>query len=334
MNTLVAKLDQILRREGILRKGERVLVACSGGPDSVALFHALWDLKAAWNWKLGLLHFNHRLRGKESTRDEKFVRQLGRTFGIPVYTGRGSVRESRRKERESTEEAARRLRYRFLISKARQLRASKVVTAHTQEDQAETVLMRILQGTGLRGLSGIRRTAVMQGVVFYRPFLDFSKAELLAYLKEKKLNYQVDRTNRFLSIPRNRIRLKLLPELARHYNPRVVDALARLARIASEENRVLAEQEEQAWKQIGKRRRGKTVRIPRKKWAQFSQPLQFRLLDRILKKLDPKSGMNFELWQKLAPHLSEPRYRCTFPRNIDCRISREDLTLGRSRPAA
>ncbi len=322
--TLVHRLETALEDPQLLREGEKVLVACSAGPDSVALFHLLNLLKTKWNFRLGVLHFNHGWRGRQSDDDEKFVRRLSEKYGNPFYAGR---QKGKAKNGISLEEAARKTRYDFFVRAASRRGYRKIFLAHTQDDQAETVLMRVLQGTGLRGLSGIRPQKKIGKILFLRPLLGFSKKELLEFLKQNRFSFRRDATNQSPRFLRNRIRLKLFPMIAREFNPNFVQALARIPEIVKEENEILVEIERRSWQRTFRARRGQRLFLNRKIFLAFPSALQFRILDRALKILDPESGLNYKLWRSVRDHLGLRRYRASLPRNLDFELTPSKMSL-------
>ncbi len=237
------KFKKFVETHRLFSPESRLLVAVSGGQDSVALVHLLLELKRDWpGLDIALAHFNHQLR-VEAAADERFVRQLARRLRLKIFVGRGRVREFARQNKLNLEEAGRLKRYEFLEKTAGKWGADLVLTAHTMTDQAETVLMRIFRGTGIEGLQAIRLRAGM----VVRPLLYLRREEIEEYLREKGLKFRVDETNLDTSILRNKIRLELLPELEKEYDPEVVKHLARLALIAQDENEALAEIAEGLW---------------------------------------------------------------------------------------
>jgi len=330
--SLLLKFESHLKTESLISYSDTVWVACSGGPDSVGLFHLLVALREKWNLRLGLLHFNHRLRGRESRRDEQAVQKLAKQYGVPLEIGRGSIRKKSRDGVFSLEEAARRARYDFFVRTAKRRRIQKMATAHTQDDQAETVLMRVLQGTGLRGLLGIRAKIEMRGAAFIRPLLSFRKKEILDYLNFHKISFRRDSTNLATRFLRNRIRRRLLPMLEREFNPRVVETLARIPSIARDEYGFLESMEKDAFKKIFRRRIGEKLYLDRKLFARFPPPLKFRILERALKSLDPQSGVSFTAWARLQPALSHPRDRVSLPRDIDLFLTPSRLLIYKKFP--
>ena len=215
--------------------GARIVAAVSGGPDSLALLHALRALKNRLGIDLSAAHLDHGLRPDAGRADAEFVREFAESIGIPVSVGTADVDSFRRARRLSLEDAARRLRYEFLAETARQADADAVALAHTADDQAETVLMRILRGTGIDGLGAMSpiSSATWGGlrVNLFRPLLEVCKTETLAYCAANALNPRVDETNESTDMTRNRVRLELIPAM-RSYNPAVSLALNRLARAA------------------------------------------------------------------------------------------------------
>jgi len=206
----------------MLKKGDRVLVALSGGTDSVVLLHILLYMRKEWGLTLGALHLNHQLRGEESKRDEGFVRQLCEGWGIPLIVEHANVKEAAKQAGESIELAARRLRYDFFEREAER-QGAKVATAHTATDNAETVLINLIRGTALRGLGGI---PPVRGR-FIRPLIDCTREEVEAYGREHSLAWVEDSTNQSNEHTRNRIRHQVLPLLKKE-NPRIIEGLARL----------------------------------------------------------------------------------------------------------
>jgi tRNA(Ile)-lysidine synthase len=237
--TLVARVLRTIRRHGLVPRGGRVLVALSGGPDSVALVHILRELERSAEVAVaGLAHFNHQLRGSEADEDERFCLAMAESLSLPIEVGREDVKARAQRERRSIEDMARAVRYAFLEEAATRLHAEVIAAGHSRDDQAETFLLRLIRGAGPRGLAGIFPRA---GRVV-RPLLDVRRDELRAYAAEHQLAFREDATNRDLRIPRNRIRHELIPYLEREFSPGIVEVLARETDIArSDEDRLHAE---------------------------------------------------------------------------------------------
>jgi len=217
-----------------------VLLAVSGGPDSVALARAMTALRPESAGRLVVAHFNHALRGAASDVDEQFVVGLCNTLGLECCRGRATGAHSDDADvvappANTSEEATRAARYDFLIATAGRFGARYVVTAHTADDQAETVLHRIVRGTGLAGLAGMAHAReLFLGTSLVRPLLAVRRADVLAYLDDLGQPFREDSSNADRGYTRNRLRHELLPQLAADYNPRIVEALLRLAALAGE----------------------------------------------------------------------------------------------------
>jgi len=218
-----------------------VVVAVSGGADSVGLLRGLAAIKHNGCGALYAAHFNHRLRGAESESDAQFVADLSRVLGFS-YAG-GAAPPAAEPVSRTSEEASRRARYDFLERTAEELGARYVATAHTADDQAETILHRIVRGTSIDGLRGIRRVRPLgTAVTLIRPLLSLRRSEVRQYLEDLGQPFHSDASNLDLGYTRNRIRHTLLRELEDEYNPEVVDALNRLGRLAGEAQEVIEDQ--------------------------------------------------------------------------------------------
>lgn len=209
-----SKLVSFERAQDLLPAGSRVLVAVSGGPDSVCLAHFLAQMARRKRLALELFHVNHGLRGRAAARDAAFVRALGRSLGVPVRAARARVRAVAKGRGLGLEEAGRKERYRLLSARAKSGRFSLVATGHHLDDQAETILLHLLRGTSLEGLGGIApKRALAPGVALIRPLLPLTRDEVLVYLGLHGLSYREDETNKDEDFARNWVRAKVLPLL-------------------------------------------------------------------------------------------------------------------------
>lgn len=227
LKKLFLNISRLNKRGALLERGDRVLVAVSGGPDSMALLHLLTFFRRKLDLRLAVAHVHHGLQ-KQNDLALDLVRRTASGLGLPCYFLRADVRKLARKEKRSLEDAGRTRRYSFFEATARRLGMNKIATAHTLDDQAETLLMRIARGSGLRGLTGIRPVRRQGNVLVIRPLLLCSKKELLGYLKKEKIPYLVDRSNRDEVFTRNRVRARLIPWLERNLNASIKDALVDL----------------------------------------------------------------------------------------------------------
>jgi len=228
--------DTVSRRK-LFRPKDKVLVACSGGADSMALLHLLWDMREEFGIRVTAAHFNHCLRAS-ADEDERFVAEACAGLGVPLVIDRENVRLYAAARKMNLEEAARELRYEFLRTEAMKAGASRIATGHTLNDQAETFLMRLLRGSGMSGLGGIV-VSTDEGIV--RPLIEAERRHVLDYLKKRGIPFREDESNRDKKILRNRIRLELLPYLERRYGPGLVSRIGRLAIVLQEEDRVMTD---------------------------------------------------------------------------------------------
>jgi tRNA(Ile)-lysidine synthase len=226
----VEKALHYIREHRLLRPGDRVAVACSGGADSVALLRILLDLWQELGVVLSVSHFHHQIRGAEADADKQFVEELAAQYQLEFHFGTGDVPAYATEQKVSTETAARELRHRWFAGLVQSGQVDKIATAHTLDDQAETVLMRILRGTGLRGLAGIAPFQTAKHLV--RPLLTTSRQEIETYLKKMDQPWREDSTNLDAGHTRNRIRHTLLPLLERDFNASIRQTLADLAEVS------------------------------------------------------------------------------------------------------
>ncbi|MBM4330338.1 MAG: tRNA lysidine(34) synthetase TilS [Deltaproteobacteria bacterium] len=224
MQPFVLNVLKTIKKYEMLQPGERLVVAVSGGADSMALLHVLWDLRREFHLSLVVAHLNHGLR-PEGEEEKSFVRKASADLGIPFITRQVDIRAKQKEQRLTLQEAAREARYSFLLEAAMSQKAAKIALGHTADDQAESMIMRILRGSGTRGLSGI---PPVRGDFFIRPLIESWREEIEAFLFEKKVAFLTDPTNRSLKFLRNRIRHDLLPVLEQ-YNPRLRQTLAQMA---------------------------------------------------------------------------------------------------------
>jgi len=233
--SLAKRIFTSLKKQEMVRAGERVGVGVSGGADSVALLMVLLELRDWLGIVLSVAHLNHKLRGAAADADEKFVAKLAAKHGLEFHRESVDVAARARREKANLEDAGRRARYEFFARLVAEGKVDRVAVAHTVDDQAETVLAHMLRGTGLAGLGGIHPRT--ESVV--RPLLDVRRAELRAYLRAKKQKWREDATNQDTARTRARIRKKLLPLLEREFQSGVVEHLASLAEFAREDEEFL-----------------------------------------------------------------------------------------------
>ncbi len=232
------KVLRFIRQQDLVIARQKLLVAVSGGADSVCLIHILRKLQKELDIELHVAHLNHQLRGAESDADAEYVTDLAQRLGLPAIVESRDVRAYQLQHRLSLEEAAREVRYSFLARTAAEIGAAGVVVGHTADDHVETILMHLLRGSGTRGLRGLlpvnRWQSADHSLLIVRPLLDLTREETTAYCRRHRLAPRTDTSNLSSEPFRNRIRHQLLPEL-REYNPQVAEALLRTARIAADD---------------------------------------------------------------------------------------------------
>ncbi len=244
------KVTEFIEKHRLVSPCDCVLVAVSGGPDSVALLHLLYDLCDELEVRLEVAHLQHGIRGSEAQEDARFVAELAAKLGLPFHLKEVNLHQIKSAAGKGNLEAlARAERYRFFAAVARERNLNRIATAHTRDDQAETVLMWLLRGSGLKGLGGMLPTHQLNGtniesasrLIVIRPLLDVSRAEIEDYLNEKHLTFRLDRSNQDPSFLRNWIRLKLIPQLKDKMDRNLPSRLAQQAELIREEEQFLEE---------------------------------------------------------------------------------------------
>ena len=271
-----------VRAHDVIRPGERLVVAVSGGPDSTAMLLVLCRLAAALDLSLSVAHFDHMLRdAREREGDREFVEALSGGLGLGFATGRGDVRARVRKHKESVEDAARVLRYDFLGAEAKQRNATAVAVGHTADDRAETVLLHLIRGAGLDGLAAMPPRAAWpfgDGPEIVRPLLDLTREESERYCRESAVEPRRDPTNDLPLATRNRVRSELLP-LLRGFNPRIGRALVRLSESAARDTDYLDAAAGAEWRRLA-RAEGDAISFDRAELAALHPAIAARLLRR------------------------------------------------------
>jgi len=273
-----------IRSQGLVPPAGRLVVAVSGGQDSVCLLYLLVRMREQLGVELHVAHLDHRLRGVESRADARYVAGLARRLGIPATVEERDVRAYHAAANVTLEEAAREVRYAFLAEVVRKEGASRVTVGHTRDDHVETVLMHILRGTGtagLRGLLPVSRWHTTSGdITVVRPLLEVSRAETAEYCRRQRLRPRVDTSNFSLSPLRNRLRHHLLPVL-REYNPRISGALVRIARIAGDDMAFLQQETDCHWNAVVRMERRAAV-FDKQRLLELPPGLRRNLLRRAL----------------------------------------------------
>jgi tRNA(Ile)-lysidine synthase len=285
--SLAERVLQFVEEHRLLLPGQCLVVAVSGGADSVCLLHVLLSLKDRLGITLHLAHLDHQLRGTESAADAAYVSELAHHLGVPATVEQRDVKTYQVQKRLSLEEAAREVRYGYLAEVARSVGANCVATGHTRDDHVETILMHLIRGTGSRGLRGLQPKSQwrMGGnrVTIIRPLLGLGREETNGYCARHRLAPRLDTSNLSLSPLRNRIRQQLLP-LMRSYNPAVDESLQRTARLAGDDVTFLDEEVERRWGEMVQRQ-GDTIILNKEGFCRLPQALQRHLLRAVIENL-------------------------------------------------
>lgn len=285
--SLAQRVLSFIRTHHQVSPGAPLVVAVSGGADSVCLLHVLNRLRGELQAELHVAHLDHRLRGAESRGDAVYVAGLARRLGIPATIEERDVKAYHAEQDVTLEEAAREVRYAFLAKVAGTIGTDRVAVGHTTDDHAETVLMHIIRGTGTTGLRGLQPVthwrASTDGIMVVRPLLEVTREETVEYCRQCRMRPRVDVSNFSLSPLRNRLRHHLLP-LLQEYNPQITRALVRTARIAGDDSIVLDMETARLW-EIVLRRQEDTVIIDKTGFLELPSGLQRNLLRRAMEEL-------------------------------------------------
>ncbi|MGQ9908039.1 MAG: tRNA lysidine(34) synthetase TilS [Candidatus Flexifilum sp.] len=285
-----------IRDQRLIAAGAHVVAAVSGGADSLCLLHVLGDLQATFGFRLTAATFDHGLRGADGAADAAFVVELCARWGIPCHAGRAAAPLSERATGIGLEAAARRARYEFLLSVCQQVDADTVAVGHHADDQAETVLLRLLRGSGLTGIAGMTFIAPMPyapGIRLIRPLLRLRRQDCAAYCAALEIAPREDATNADRDLLRNRIRLDVLP-LLRDINPRIEVALNSLAEIAAVDEAFLDAALQSATPD--ERRERSAIALPRRSFRQLAPALRRRWIVSAARRLiaDERAGVDYE----------------------------------------
>ncbi len=254
LKSFLSAVNQFVRRENLFSFNDKIVVAVSGGPDSICLMGYLETQRKRFKLELHCCHINHCLRKPGADNDEAFVRKYCKKRGIPFYSEKVEVRRWSKKYGLSIEEAARNLRYASIVRYAKSKKADAIATAHSLDDQAETVLMRLIRGSGLRGLRSIPPKREEKGIEIIRPFLRTSKKDILCFIKNRGLKFRRDPSNKDSCFLRNRIRERLLPEIEKKYNPKFRAGLVEISDMAQESYEFLSSESRRHFARMVKRR--------------------------------------------------------------------------------
>ena len=325
---LIQKVKKFIQDNDLFGRGDTVILGVSGGPDSTALAHILHALQYQLGFHLHIAHYNHHVH-RNANADQKFVEHLAEQLNVPCSVGHW--KNSKSVKKGSFEDAARRRRIQFFNTLARKKGVNAIALAHTEDDLAETVLMRILRGTGLQGLRGILPKRELERICFVRPLLHAKKEHVLSFLKKKKIPFRKDPTNKQTKYFRNKIRLELLPLLTRHYSHNIKELLVNLIDNVSTDYNYIQSQSQKLFPKLVKFSRNKQkVRVDRKLFLKQPLSLQRMLIRDIIKQLKGSTNRftlaHFKEIEDLI--LRRPNGAIVhLPKNINIRKDARSLTL-------
>jgi tRNA(Ile)-lysidine synthase len=324
---MIKKTLQTIEKYNLLEKGERVVVALSGGPDSTALLIVLTAIAQEQDLILIIAHFNHGLRGAESDEDEKFSRDLSEKMGFAFVSEK--MDQEKMGKGISPEDFYRQERYNFLNKVAEDYHAQKIAVGHNMQDQAETVLLNILRGSGLEGLKGI---LPMRDGKFIRPLIEISRREIICFLNEAGIPYRQDSSNENKRYLRNQIRSELIPYLKEKFNPRIEESLAQMAEILRPEDELIRQHVDEVLKSSFIQRQQNRILLKIAYINKLPLAIRWRLFKTLLESLSPaKNGFSF-IHIKSLDNLAqkcESGKRIVLPLGIEARREYDDLIMER-----
>jgi tRNA(Ile)-lysidine synthase len=325
---LLERMIQVIRERQLFVPGQHLLVAVSGGPDSIALLTLLERLAPAWHLKLTALHVNYRLRGTESDGDESFVAEFCRQWQIPLRVVRQTL--MRRPKQSSLQALAREARYEAMKAVAREVGAARIAVGHTADDQAETILLWMLRGAGLRGLAGM--PFVREGTII-RPLLSTTRTEIIEFLGQEGLPYREDSSNKTGDYRRNRIRKELMPAVKK-LAPAAVRVLQRQADLLREDEEYLESVTRECWKSLVESDSNGGCWLDRVGFSELPSALQRRLIREILQTFEPEgraaAARVVEAVRRLVLHGAPNSRLCL--RRLAVKLCRDRLHFGRNGP--
>lgn len=319
---LVLKVYKSIIAEGLIGEGDTVIVALSGGPDSVCLFDILFKLRDKLKIDLKACHFNHKLRGAESEADAKFVEKLCSDSGIELIA---AAWKNKPENKKVSEDEARRARYDFFskisISGGGVV---KIALAHNSNDLAETFLMRIIRGTGLKGLKSIP----YQRKNFIRPLLKFSRDDIMEYLNTNNIKYRTDKSNDDLVYFRNKIRHKLLPNL-KEFNPNIIETLGSAVQAIGDDYDYISAEAEKKLVSIIEKEAGGSIILDHKKWLSLHPALQRLTLRLSIERLGGGEDINFSHIEKVRELLIKKvgKKSLPLPHHLQIRLERGRIII-------
>lgn len=287
---MLDKVIKYINDNELIQDQDKILIALSGGPDSVCMLHILYKLKDMLNIELGAIHINHMLRGDESDKDEKYIGNLCSELGINYYVKRIDIEYVANETSVSLEVAGRNERYKAFEEIRERYGYNKIAVAHNANDQAETVLMRMMRGTGLEGLTGIKSKRE-DGII--RPILCLNRKEIEGYCGENKLNPRIDKSNQERIYSRNKVRLDIIPYMKEHFNEDIVETLNRMVSLLQKDNEFIEEYSQKCYNKYCKIT-DKQLEVSKELFIKEMEAVVTRVVIKAFKEIS-NSHQNFEM---------------------------------------
>jgi len=286
MNKILEQVKNNIYTYNLIEDGDNIIVGLSGGPDSVFLLHALNELKDAIKKEKGITyslhaaHINHMIR-EEAGYDENLAREFANKLGATFHLLKVDVEEEAKRLKIGTEECGRNIRYEFFNQVKKTVNGTKIAVAHNAGDNAETIILNFLRGTGIVGLSGMD----YKNDYIIRPILDISKTDVISYLDENKIPYAIDKTNLKNDYTRNKVRNDLIKKLEVEYNPSIINALNRMAKINKYDNEIIIDAVKEAYTKLNVKKERDGIVVDTRRFNELKEAMKYRLVRQILTEL-------------------------------------------------
>ncbi len=323
---LIKRFIGNIKEKDYIKKGDKILVACSGGIDSTVMLDLLYRIKEKYSIELKIVHFNHCIRGKEADRDEEFVRELAKKYNLDVIIGKKNVKIILSGKRFSLEEKARIARYDFFDGMIKKQKFDKVAIGHSADDNAETVIMNFIKGYGFESLKGISEVRSH----YIRPIIIFTRNQIIDYANIRNINYVEDSSNKKLDFLRNKIRQKLIPSIKSEFNPNITETLSNWGMLFRSVNNVIEFFVDNTFKLIVKKEDKNKFILDIHKFKDYFVVVRIYILNRVLRELKIyKKGVNQRLIQKIIRLIEKNKIGKTISLSSDYKavIDRKKLII-------
>lgn len=286
MNKILEQVKNNIYTHDLIQDGDVIVIGLSGGPDSVFLLHALNELKGVIKKEKGITyelhaaHINHMIR-KEAGHDENLSREMTNRLGATFHLLQIDVEAEAKRLKQGTEECGRNIRYEFFNQVKKTVNGTKIAVAHNAGDNAETIILNFIRGAGIVGLSGM--DYITNDII--RPILDISKESIIEYLDENNISYAIDKTNLGNDYTRNKVRNDLIKKIEKEYNPNIINALNRMAKINKYDNEIILEATKEAYANLAVKKDNNGIQISTIKFNEYSEAMRYRLVRMILNEL-------------------------------------------------